>query len=117
MTSTKVGPGVASGLTNNAPVQKSKGVQKDLDMLVQNKEGNDKADFNVNLSSKAKEMAEARMKALEIAKSTSDIREDKVADLKRRIESGEYKADAGNIADGMMREAIRDELSKNPPEM
>ena len=49
MDSTKVGPGVASGLTNNAPVQKSKGVQKDLDKLVQNKEGGDKADFNVNL--------------------------------------------------------------------
>ncbi len=117
MDSTKVGPGIASGLTNNAPVQKSKGVQKDLDKLVQNKESKDKSDFNVNISAKSKEMAEARMKALEIARNTPDIREDKVADLKRRIESGEYKADAGNIADGMMREAIRDELSKNPPEL
>jgi flagellar biosynthesis anti-sigma factor FlgM len=118
MDSTKVGPGVASGLTNNAPVHRSKGVQKDLDKLVQpGKEGEDKADFNVNLSPKAKEIAESRKKALDIAKNTSDIREDKVADFKRRIEAGEYKADAGNIADGMMREAIRDELAKNPPEM
>lgn len=117
MDSTKVGPGVASGLTNNAPVQRAKEVQKDLDKLVQHKENSDKADFNVNLSSKAKEMAEARKKAMEIAKSTSDIREDKVADFKQRIASGEYKPDAGNIADGMMREAIRDELAKNPPEM
>src|SRR6478735_5962152 len=115
MDSTKVGPGVASGLTNNAPVQRSKGVQQDLDKLVHNKDGDDKADFNVNLSSKAKEMAEARKKAVDIARNTADIREDKVADLKRRIESGEYKADAGNIADGMMREAIREELAKNPP--
>lgn len=117
MDSTKVGPSVASGLTNNAPVQRSKAVQKDLDKLVQSKDGEDKADFNVNLSSKAKEMAEARKKAMEIAKSTSDIREDKVADLKRRIDAGEYKPDAGRIADGMMREAIRDELAKNPPDL
>ncbi|HYX34067.1 MAG TPA: flagellar biosynthesis anti-sigma factor FlgM [Oligoflexus sp.] len=117
MDSTKVGPGVASGLTNNAPVQKSKGVQKDLDKLVQNREGTDKADFNVNISAKSKEMAEARTKALDIAKNTSDIRGEKVAELKRRIDAGEYKADAGQIADGMMREAIRDELAKNPPEM
>lgn len=117
MDSSKVGPGVASGLTNNAPVQRSKGVQKDLDKMVQNREGDDKADFNVNLSPKAKEMHEARKKAVEIARNTPDIREDKVADFKRRIDSGEYKADAGNIADGMMREAIRDEISKNPPDL
>jgi negative regulator of flagellin synthesis FlgM len=117
MDSTKVGPGIASGLTNNAPVQKSNGVQKDLDKIVQNKDSGDRADFNVNVSAKAKEMAEARKKAMDIARNTSDIREDKVADLKARIASGEYKVDAGNIADGMMREAIRDELSKNPPEL
>lgn len=118
MDSTKVGQGVASGLTNNAPVNKSKGIQKDLDKMVQpKKDGDDKADFNVNLSPKAKEMAEARKKAMDIAKNTSDIREDKVADFKRRIASGEYKPEAENIADGMMREAIRDELAKNPPEM
>ena len=56
-------------------------------------------------------MAEAHKKAVDIARNTSDVRDDKVADFKRRIESGEYKADAGNIADGMMREAIRDELA------
>ncbi|MCX6131079.1 MAG: flagellar biosynthesis anti-sigma factor FlgM, partial [Proteobacteria bacterium] len=76
----------------------------------------EKGDFNVSLSPKAKEISEARKRAVEIARNTPDIREDKVADLKRRIDSGEYKADAGNIADGMLREAVRDELAKNPNE-
>ncbi len=118
MDSNKVGPGVASGLTNNSPVQKAKKAQqKELDKMVDRGAAEDKGDFNVSLSPKAKEIAEARKKAVEIAKATPDIREDRVADLKKRIESGEYKADAGNIADGMMREAIRDELAKNPPEL
>ncbi len=116
MDSNKVGPGVASGLTNNAPVQKSKSMQKDLDKLVERGSGDDKADFNVNLSAKAKEMAEAHKKAMEIARNTPDVREERIAEMKRRIDSGEYKADAGNIADGMLREAIRDELAKKPPE-
>ncbi len=116
MDANKVGPGVASSLTNNSPVQKTKKAQKESDKLVE-KSGEDKSDFNVNLSSRAKEMAESRKKAMEIAKNTPDIREDRVADLKKRIEAGEYKVDAGNIADGMLREAIKDELAKNPPEM
>lgn len=113
MDSTKVGPNVSAPLTGNASVQKNKGVQKESEAKKAGK-GREANDFNVNLSDRAKEMSEARLKALDIARNTSDVREDRVADLKKRIESGEYKASAENIADGILREAIRDELSKEP---
>lgn len=67
--------------------------------------------FNVELSAKAREMQEGRAKALEIARNTPDVREDRVADIKRRIADGTYQVDAGAVADGMLREAIKDKLS------
>lgn len=112
MDSTKVGPNLSAPLTGNSPVQKNKGIEKESES--KKAKGRDANDFNVKLSDRAKEMSEARLKALDIARNTSDVREDRVADLKKRIESGEYKASAENIADGMLREAIRDELSKEP---
>ncbi len=115
MDSNKVGPGISTALTNNAPVSKSKKVQRETEALG-TKARDDKSDFNVALSDKAKEMSESRRKAVEIARNTPDVREDRVADLKKRIEAGEYKADAGLIADGMLREAMRDEMAKDPPE-
>jgi negative regulator of flagellin synthesis FlgM len=75
-----------------------------------------KSDFKIELSPEAKRLAEARETASEIAKATSPVREDRVADLKARIKSGEYQVDPGKIADGMLREAIRDEIAKRPPE-
>jgi|GEM_PF-880849 flagellar biosynthesis anti-sigma factor FlgM len=116
MESNKVGPGIPTALTNNVPVQKNQTIQKETESLA-SKARQDRSDFAVALSEKAKGMAEARSKALEVARNTPDIREDRVADLKRRIESGEYSVDSGRIADGMLREAIRDELAKNPPEV
>ena len=116
MDSTKVGPGIAAGLQGNSAVQKSKKAQREGDKVVEKSGGDEKGDFNVSLSPKSREIAEARKLALGIAKNTPDIREDKVEEFKRRIDSGEYKADAGNIADGMLREAVRDELARNPPE-
>ena len=75
-----------------------------------------KGDFDVSLSPKAREMMEARKKALDIARNTPDVREDKVAEMKARINSGAYKPDANKIYDGMMREAILDHLASNPEE-
>lgn len=112
MDTNKVGPGISTALTNNGSVQKSQKVQKETESIGA-KGREDRSDFNVALSDKAKEISEARRKAVEIAKNTNGIREDKVADLKRRIESGEYKVDAGNIADGILREAIRDEVARD----
>lgn len=65
---------------------------------------------NVQISPRARELNLAR----QVVESTPDVREDKVAKFKSMIERGEYKPDAGKIADGILSEAIRDELSKEP---
>jgi negative regulator of flagellin synthesis FlgM len=65
---------------------------------------------NVTISPKARELSLARA----VVDETPDVRADKVAEFKARIASGEYKPDAGRIADGMLKEAIKDELSKKP---
>lgn len=70
-------------------------------------------DYDVSLSPRAREMAEARARAFEIAKNTSDVREDKVAALKAQIAEGKYQADPSKIADGMLREAIMERLAEN----
>ncbi len=64
----------------------------------------------VQISPKAKEMSLARA----VMDQTPDVREDKVAHFKKLIEAGQYKPDAGRIADGILGEAIKDELSKKP---
>ncbi len=70
-------------------------------------------DYGVNISDAAKSKAEAYQKALDIAKSTPDIREDRVAELKKQIADGTYKPDAGRIADGMLHEAIKEHLAES----
>jgi flagellar biosynthesis anti-sigma factor FlgM len=67
--------------------------------------------FNVAVSSEAQELKAARQKAFDIAKSTSPVREDRVAELKAKIKNGTYQIDSGNIADGILREAIREKLA------
>jgi len=71
-----------------------------------------KPNFDVNISAGARDRAEASARALDIARNTPDVREDRVAMLKKQIEEGNYKIDSGKIADGMMREAIRDHLAE-----
>ncbi len=71
----------------------------------------DKHSYSVSVSDRARQMEIARKKAFDIAKKTSPVREDKVADLKARIKDGTYQVDPGNIAEGMLREAVKDELS------
>ena len=66
---------------------------------------------NVSLSQEAREMKASREKAFDIAMNTPDVRQDKVADIKARIQNGTYKVDSGKVADGMLREAIKDHLS------
>ncbi|TWW11534.1 negative regulator of flagellin synthesis [Planctomyces bekefii] len=66
---------------------------------------------NVQISNAGKGRAEAYQKALDIARGTPDIREDRVAALKKQIQDGTYQVDSGKIADGMLREAIKDHLA------
>lgn len=76
--------------------------------------GRGKQDFNVQLSSEARELAEARQKAFDIARNTPEVREDKVQELKEKIKSGEYKVSSEKIADGILREALMEKLAAGP---
>lgn len=71
----------------------------------------DRVDYAVELSNKAKELNASYDKAFEIAKNTSPIREEKVAELKKKIANGQYSIDSGKIADGIIREAVKEHLA------
>lgn len=68
-------------------------------------------DFGVQLSDEGRKRADERKKAFEIAKNTPDVREDKVAAIKAKIQAGTYEVDSGKIADGMLREALMEHLA------
>jgi negative regulator of flagellin synthesis FlgM len=65
----------------------------------------------VALSADARGRAAEMQKAKQIAQNTPDVREDKIAAIKERIQNGTYQIDSGLIADGLLREAIRDHLT------
>lgn len=70
-----------------------------------------KSGVNVQLSERAKMRSEQFKKAFDIAKATSPVREERVAELRRQIEEGTYKVDPGKIADGMLVEAAKDKVA------
>lgn len=89
------------------------GVDKELHEAAEKPLANkEDSSVQVHVSAHAKELLRAKEKAETIAKNTPDVREELVAKFKEKIESGQYKPDAGNIADGLLREAIKEHLSK-----
>ncbi len=96
---------------SSSKVSQNQAAKKENSSVAKNAKSN--PGVNVNLSSQAKGISEARAKALDIAKNTPDIRADKVAALKAQINNGSYKIDSGKIADGMFREAIVEKLSRD----
>ena len=52
------------------------------------------------ISARAREMSQAKV----IAENTPDVREEKIAALKKRIAEGTYKVDADAVADRMVKE-------------
>lgn len=58
----------------------------------------------VDLSSKAKDI----QKIKQILEQTPEVREEKVQELKRQIESGNYAINPGRIADRMLGESLID---------
>ena len=68
--------------------------------------------LGLDISPKARELSDSFKKATEIARSTPDIREDRVAAIKQKLSDGTYEMDSGKIADGIMREAILDHLAE-----
>ena len=71
------------------------------------------SNFDVKISDGAKDKAAAYDKALSIARKTPDVREDRVAALKKQIDAGTYQVDSGKVADGMLREAIIEHLAES----
>ena len=72
-----------------------------------------KGDYGVDVWGKGRDIAQARAKATEIARSTPDVREDRVAELKKKINDGTYEVEPEKIADGILREAIRDHVASD----
>ena len=70
-----------------------------------------KKSVQVQLSDTAREVSTAKQKALDIAMNTSDVRMDKVEALKAKIQNGEYKVDPELIAEGIVREALMEEIA------
>jgi negative regulator of flagellin synthesis FlgM len=73
--------------------------------------GGPNKNYGVELSDRAKSRSAEQKKAFDIAKNTPDVREDRVAAMKAKIQSGTYEVDSGKIADGMLREAIMEHLA------
>lgn len=69
--------------------------------------------YGVELSDKAKTRASEQKKAFDIAKNTPDVREDRVAEIKAKLQAGTYEVDSGKIADGMLREAFMEHLANS----
>ncbi|MEZ4741294.1 MAG: flagellar biosynthesis anti-sigma factor FlgM [Bdellovibrionota bacterium] len=67
--------------------------------------------YKVAVSARAQETKALHKKAFDIAKNTPPVRAERVAELKAQIQDGTYKIDSGKIADGMLREAIKEKLS------
>lgn len=96
--------------TNNSPVQKgevSGSKQSSRSNSAESTKRTDKepaaastttSGAKAEISSKAKEFARAK----EVASNAPDVREEKVAELRRKIASGQYKTDAEAIADRMV---------------
>ncbi len=58
------------------------------------------------ISSKAKEMAKVK----EAASNAPDVREEKIAELRKKIAEGRYKVDAEAIADKMVDDHLRADI-------
>jgi negative regulator of flagellin synthesis FlgM len=80
--------------------------------VVKLKEGNrrdvEPLEEKVILSHKAKDIEMIR----EILRNTPDVREDRIALIKKKIESGEYSVKGKEVADQMLREFLLEDLLK-----
>ena len=70
-----------------------------------------KPSFDVEISDQAKKKADFQKRLLEASRGQPEIREDRVAALKAQIAAGTYQVDSGKVADGMLREAIKEHLA------
>ena len=57
--------------------------------------------------------ADCQLKILQIVRETPDVRQDKVAELRKQIEQGCYKVDADRVAERMLEEGLQDILDRS----
>jgi flagellar biosynthesis anti-sigma factor FlgM len=57
--------------------------------------------------------ADCQLKILQIIQDTPDVRQDKVAKLRKQIEQGRYKVDADQVAERMLEEGLQDILYRS----
>jgi negative regulator of flagellin synthesis FlgM len=67
----------------------------------------DSGDANATISSKGKELAQAKS----VATNAADIREEKIAELKRRIAAGKYNVDSNAVADRLVDDHLKTGIS------
>ena len=97
-------PNVQSTQTNQTEqAKKSEQAQKNKSRSATEIYGNNAAassDAKTEISAKGREFATARATAA----AAPDVREDKIAELKKRIAEGKYEVDANKVADKMVRD-------------
>ncbi|HSD94693.1 MAG TPA: flagellar biosynthesis anti-sigma factor FlgM [Syntrophales bacterium] len=57
--------------------------------------------------------SDCQLKILQIVQDTPDVRQDKVAKLRKQIEQGCYKVDADRVAERMLEEGLQDILYRS----
>jgi negative regulator of flagellin synthesis FlgM len=62
-----------------------------------------RGDVNASISPKARELANAKA----VATSAPDVREERIAELKRRVAAGGYQVDAEKVADRLVDDHIK----------
>ncbi|HEN21209.1 MAG: flagellar biosynthesis anti-sigma factor FlgM [Deltaproteobacteria bacterium] len=80
--------------------------KKDVDEPKNSTSREDSTDDNVVLSPRAKEIQDAK----KILISSQDIREEKIAEIRKQIENGTYQINGDKIAVKMIKESILNEL-------
>lgn len=80
--------------------------KKDVEESKNKTSRDDSSDDNVVLSPKAREIQDAKR----ILSSSPDIREEKVAEIRKRIENGTYQIEGDKISIKMIKEALLNEL-------
>ena len=95
---------------DKSPVStKTAGQGKVVPLEVGNPGHDQRGEEKVSLSQKASDIKKIR----EIVQKTPDVRADKVARLKKKIDAGDYAVKGKDIADKMLRELLLEDLLKN----
>jgi negative regulator of flagellin synthesis FlgM len=73
---------------------------RQIEKMAKTQSGSPAGAAKAEISDKAKDLAKAHA----VATAAPDVREDRIAEIKRRLNAGEYKIDSDAIADKMISE-------------